>query len=399
MLGLMLKVLLWHTVMVLAIALYPWDIKFTPTSHEVSVRPLEGGLSPNTLLESVEYLHSGKFLGPESLDIFGETIYTGVYGGYILAIGGTGIHKITRIGKECKGLFDQEVCGRVLGLRVNYDGTKLLVADAYYGIYMVDTENGDADLIIPRGVAVEGKKLQLFNDVISDAKGVIYFTESSNKYPLYKIVWAIMEHDASGRVMAYDPMRRQMQVLLDGLVCPNGIQLTHDGKALLISETGKFRILRYYLDGEKKGTFDVFAQNLPGEPDNIRKSLSGGYWVAFVNGRSQRTLSDSLAQYPFVKVGLVRLTHAVGAAVRLLADIWDSSNLHELAAYFANGWVFYDQMPKYGMVVELDAMGAVKRSLHAPSGRINFISEVLEHDGYLYLGSFRNDFIGKVKLD
>ncbi|XP_022650612.1 adipocyte plasma membrane-associated protein-like [Varroa destructor] len=399
MLGLMLKVLLWHIILVVAIAVYPWSIEFSPTPYEVTIQPLEGGLSQNTLLESVEFLHRGKFLGPESLDIFGETIYTGVYGGYILAIGGTGIHKITRIGRECNGLYDQELCGRILGLRVNYDGTKLLVADAYHGIYMVDTESGDSSLIIPRGVSVEGKKLQLFNDIVSDSKGVIYFTESSNKYPLYKIVWAIMEHDASGRVMAYDPVKRDMRVLLDGLVCPNGIQLTHDGKALLVSETGNFRILRYYLEGEKKGTYDVFAQNLPGEPDNIRKSLSGGYWVAFVNGRSQRTLFDLLARYPFVKLGLIRLTHAVGAAVHVLASLWNSTGLYELAAYFSNGWVFYDQIPKYGMIVELDATGTIKRSLHASSGRINFISEVLEHDNYLYLGSFRNDFIGKVKLD
>ncbi|XP_003742911.1 adipocyte plasma membrane-associated protein [Galendromus occidentalis] len=399
MLVLMLKVLVWHVILIFILACYPWNINFEPQSFDVAIQELEGGLKENLLLESVEMLHKGKFLGPESLDIHGGIIYTGVYGGYILAIQGTGIQKITRIGKDCKGFYDQETCGRVLGLRVNFDGTKLLVADAYHGIYLVDTENGEAHLMVPRGVEVEGKKLQLINDLDTDNRGVLYFSESSNKYPLFKIVWSLLEHETSGRVMSYDPVQRRMRVLMENLACPNGVQLTHDGKALLVSETGNFRILRYHLQGEKQGTHDVFAQNLPGEPDNIRKSTSGGYWVAFANGRARRTLGDYVSKYPLVRLGIIRVMYAIGEGVRFLAKLTEIESLYELAAYFSNGWVLYDQIPKYGLVVELDATGAVKRSFHSPSGRINFISEVLEHDGHLYLGSFKNDFIGKIKLD
>ena len=38
-------------------------------------------------------------------------------------------------------------------------------------------------------------------------------------------------------------------------------------------------VSRYYLDGPRAGTTDVFADNLRGTPDNISPSSSGGYWI------------------------------------------------------------------------------------------------------------------------
>ena len=36
---------------------------------------------------------------------------------------------------------------------------------------------------------------------------------------------------------------------------------------------------RYYIKGEHRGKSEVFVENLPGYPDNIRPSSSGGYLV------------------------------------------------------------------------------------------------------------------------
>ena len=41
-------------------------------------------------------------------------------------------------------------------------------------------------------------------------------------------------------------------------------------------------VSRYYLDGPRAGTTDVFADNLRGTPDNISPSSSGGYWIGIV---------------------------------------------------------------------------------------------------------------------
>ena len=38
--------------------------------------------------------------------------------------------------------------------------------------------------------------------------------------------------------------------------------------------------IRYHLKGIKAGHAEVFVENLPCLPDNIRRSSSGGYWIA-----------------------------------------------------------------------------------------------------------------------
>lgn len=56
-------------------------------------------------------------------------------------------------------------------------------------------------------------------------------------------------------------------------------------------------------------------------------------------------------------------------------------------------------LPWYSLVLELSDSGAFLRSLHDPSGQeAAFISEAHEHDGYLYLGSFRARFLFRLSL-
>lgn len=58
---------------------------------------------------------------------------------------------------------------------------------------------------------------------------------------------------------------------------------------------------------------------------------------------------------------------------------------------------------KYGLIVKLDYYGDVIKSYHDPDGSaISKISEVYEdpnEKGVLYLGSFKNNFLGKLKLN
>lgn len=57
-----------------------------------------------------------------------------------------------------------------------------------------------------------------------------------------------------------------------------------------------FVLSRYYIKGEHEGKSEVFVQNLPGIPDNIRLSSRGGYWVGISLGRTEAM--DLIAQYP-----------------------------------------------------------------------------------------------------
>lgn len=60
---------------------------------------------------------------------------------------------------------------------------------------------------------------------------------------------------------------------------------------------------RFYVSGLMKGGADVFVENLPGFPDNIRASSSGGYWVSMAAIRANPGFSmlDFLSERPFLK--------------------------------------------------------------------------------------------------
>lgn len=60
---------------------------------------------------------------------------------------------------------------------------------------------------------------------------------------------------------------------------------------------------RVYVSGLMKGGADMFVENMPGFPDNIRPSSSGGYWVAAATIRANPGFSmlDFLSDKPFIK--------------------------------------------------------------------------------------------------
>ena len=53
----------------------------------------------------------------------------------------------------------------------------------------------------------------------------------------------------------------------------NGIVVEPGGESLLVAETGAYRIQRYWLKGDRAGQTEVFAENLPGFPDNIASGV------------------------------------------------------------------------------------------------------------------------------
>lgn len=57
------------------------------------------------------------------------------------------------------------------------------------------------------------------------------------------------------------------------------------------------------MSGLMKGGADMFVENMPGLPDNIRLSSSGGYWVAMAAVRPNPgfSLLDFLSEKPWIK--------------------------------------------------------------------------------------------------
>jgi sugar lactone lactonase YvrE len=76
----------------------------------------------------------------------------------------------------------EPTCGRPLGMRFDRYGTKLIVADAYYGILEVDTISGTVSTVVPSKPGVHGEPFRFTNDLDVDRKGTIYFSDSSTKW-------------------------------------------------------------------------------------------------------------------------------------------------------------------------------------------------------------------------
>ncbi|MCD7468662.1 hypothetical protein HAX54_007054 [Datura stramonium] len=88
--------------------------------------------------------------------------------------------------------------------------------------------------------------------------------------------------DTTGRLFKYDIATKQVTLLLSELSGPAGVALSKDKSYLLITEAIGRRIRRFWLEGAKANSSDVFA-TVQGNPDNIKRTASGDFWVAVVS--------------------------------------------------------------------------------------------------------------------
>lgn len=334
-----------------------------------------GVLQPNTKLRQAERLFENQLNGPESIVNIGDVLFTGTADGRIVKLENGEIETIARFGSgPCKTRDDEPTCGRPLGIRVGPNGT-LFVVDAYKGLFEVNPQKRSVKLLLSSETPIEGKKMSFVNDLTITRDGrKIYFTDSSSKWQRRDYLLLVMEGTDDGRLLEYDTVTKEVKVLLDQLQFPNGVQLSPEEDFVLVAETAMARIRRVYVSGLMKGGADMFVENMPGFPDNIRPSSSGGYWVAAATIRANPGFSmlDFLSDKPFIK--------------RMIFKLFSQETVMKF-------------VPRYSLVLEVSDSGAFRRSLHDPDGQVvTYVSEAHEHDGYLYLGSFRSPFICRLSL-
>ncbi|NWI14827.1 APMAP protein, partial [Crypturellus soui] len=335
---------------------------------------LTGVLEPNIKLRKAERLWEGQLVGPESIVNIDDVLYTGTADGKILKIKDGELQTIARIGHgPCGKPEDEPTCGRPLGIRVGPNNT-LFVADAYHGLYEINPDTGETKMLVSTKTPIEGQKLSFLNDLTVTRDGrKIYFTDSSSRWQRRDYLFLVMEGTDDG-LLEYDTVTKEVKVLMAGLQFPNGVQLSRAEDFVLVQETTMARIRRYYVSGLMKGGADIFVENMPGFPDNIRLSSSGGYWVAMSAIRPNPGFSmlDFLSEKPWIK--------------RIIFKLLSQETLIKF-------------VPRYSLVLELSETGSYRRSFHDPNGvTVPYISEAHEHNGYLYLGSFRSPFIGRLNL-
>jgi sugar lactone lactonase YvrE len=335
-------------------------------------------LPPNDRLVNAQHLFVGDWYGPESLAIDAQNrLYTGLGDGRVVRWGGqegSGYEVFAHTGEVLSGCGSYGLeprCGRPLGLHFDKAGN-LLVSDAYKGLLSI---NGQG-VVKVLATAAGGEAFSFTNDLaISPIDGTIYFTDSG-KIQRRDVVLEVVEGGEHGRLLAYHPSNGSCEVVLSGLAFANGLTLHHDNHSVLINELSRYRIRRYYFAGPKAGKSEIWAENLPGTNDNIRPVRRGQKQHYLVGMGARRAAPFSLIQLlaPFPKVRSL------------------------LAALLPQEFIV-SFIPAWGLVVELDEEGRLVDTWQDPSGRTAWISEALEWKGYLYLGSFRNPFLGRIPID
>lgn len=72
------------------------------------------------------------------------------------------------------------------------------MADAYYGVWKVDLKSDKKQVLVSSDTVIEGRTPKLFNSLVVDRKGGIYFTDSSSDFSLKDGVFTSLS-DPSGR--------------------------------------------------------------------------------------------------------------------------------------------------------------------------------------------------------
>ena len=276
-----------------------WPVPIDPVAWNA---PPNQGLidpfAPNDRLQLSRPIDLGKYHGPEDVAGRGDGfIYASTLGGSII--------RFRSNGSELETFA--EVGGRPLGIEFDADGN-LLVANAFSGLQRV-TPDGKVEMLVQEH---DGQPVVYANDVAVARDGTIYFSESSTKFSAQEFGGTyeasgldILEHGGHGRVIRVDAESRDTSVILDGLNFANGVAISDDQQFLLISETGHYRVWRYWIAGDEAGNSEIIIDNLPGFPDNINNGLQGRFWIGLVAPRVK--MLDDLSGKPGMRKMAQRL--------------------------------------------------------------------------------------------
>jgi sugar lactone lactonase YvrE len=247
--------------------------------------------------------------------------------------------------------------GRPLGIEVDPTDGSLIVCDAYRGLLRLHDDGRLVHLADTAG----GTPLGVTNNAAVARDGTIYFSDSSNRYPLWAWKRDLLEHRPNGRLLAYHPGPGTVDVLATGLYFPNGVALTPAEDTLLFVETATHRLSRLRLDG---GDPTVLL-DLPAYPDNMSPVGDGTYWIALPSPR-------------------------VAIAERLLPH----PRLRRIAALLPDA--LQPQPKPHSIVALVDGDGTVRRTLHGPAGHYQMLTGVRQHGPTLWLSSLTAPAIARV---
>jgi sugar lactone lactonase YvrE len=292
--------------------------------------------------------------GPEDVAVSPDgTLYSGLQDGRIMRL---------HPGAGAAELF-ADTRGRPLGMQFDAGGN-LIVADAFKGLLSVDPD-GTVTVLTD---SANGQPLKFVDDLDIAADGTIWFSNASQRFGQHSYILDFWEGGATGQLLSYDPRAGTTRVRLAGLRFANGVALGPEDAFVLVNETMAARISRLWLTGPDAGKRDVFADSLPGHPDNLSFNGRDLFWVAFPSTRSPAF--DRLAPRPWARKLLLRLP---------------------------DSWVKVVP-PPIGWVAGFGLDGQALHSIRDTSGRYTDVTSVNERDGKLYLGSLKMSAVARLDV-
>lgn len=239
---------------------------------------------------------------------------------------------------------------------------------------------------------------KIFNSVAVSKSGDIFWTDSSSDFTLEDGVYTLLANP-SGRLFQYNRATKQNKVLIDELWFANGVALSPNEDFIVVSETAASRLTRYYLTGPKAGQTDVFIESLPGASDNLTPDADG-LWVPLVQAVDSEypSLWQSAANAPLVRKFLVRILALLELPFKLVESIYPNVYTQMAVHKIGHFESLAGLAPPRQTILRLDWNGKIIGSLHGFDKSVHGVAHVLEVGDHLYLGSFANKYLGRVKL-
>jgi len=389
--------------------------------------PFEGEAAANDKLNKAELVTDevqgstlGYFMGPEAFAYKDGYLYTGIYGGDIIRLDlnsptsspEVGVWQtVARMHSEgggggCSGAASDEVnCGRPLGMDFDRWGF-LMVADPYRGLVRVDVETGKTGIVLPPEQLVDGLPNLLMNAVAVSRKvdNVVYLSSSSSHFNFTDGVYEFLV-SGTGRLLKHDMDSETTQVLMDNVGFSNGIALSPDEDYILVVESATSRIWKYGLSGADAGKKELFADDLPGVPDNIRSNGKGGYLVGMTKvhqPEDEVMLLKRVRAFAPLARGFARLMKLSQILFEFLDSVVPNQRFKMVTHQIGHLKHTTKSLTstKYGLLLELDGQGRITKSWHSPDGSVQSVCDGYLHtDGYIYLGSPYNEYMARVKYD
>ncbi len=324
----------------------------------------EGKLSLNQELQSIQKLSLQGWHGAEDI-IFDEegNLYTGVHKGKADFSDG----KILKINPKGEVEIFYDAGSWVAGLHFDEAGN-LLALSHKEGLIKISP---DKKVSVLAKHDATGKAFHIPNGLEIASDGMIYFTNTASASP-YNIKFGrklILEARETGGLYQYDPQKQKVSKLIDGLHFGNGIVLSQNEDYLLVVETTRYRVLKYWLQGAKKGESEIFIENLPGFPNGISQRPDGSFWLGFTTKRNQAL--DDIHSKKWMK----QIVYALPEGLQPKQDL-------------------------FGMVLNLSESGEILQALFDPTGKwVSEAGAVKEYQGKLYLGGDIVPYISSYSLN